>query len=97
MIISGFRPDEPLKYDTTDDGEIISRYHPGTCFQCDKPITWKQWLEVWTEDDNGQLWPDWDSSTAWSYTCPYCGSMASDPYSDGLIRLWNNEDISLED
>jgi hypothetical protein len=96
-IISGFRPIKPIQYyHDAETNEIVGRWHDGKCICCQHSGRWEQYLECWTEDDNGIMQPDWEGSGAWHFDCPDCGSLIVDPYGDGLLRIYP-EDYDIED
>lgn len=71
-----------------DNGEIVARWHEDRCPNCDERIEWVQGCEVWTEDENGVMQPDFDGTECWHAECPHCGAHSADPYGDGLVRVW---------
>ena len=75
---------------------ITHRTQYDLCPYCNTVMIWEQYCDVWTEDDNGLMQPDWDGSEAWHADCAECDLCFVDPYSDGLLRAYRlsaDEDV----
>jgi hypothetical protein len=95
MILS-HRRKGTIKVFTDESGEITHRHQYDLCPYCSTVLIWEQYCDVYTEDDNGVMQPDWGASEAWHSDCVECDVSFVDPYNDGLLRVYQLSDSEAD-
>jgi len=93
MITPGMRIKAgEMKYTGGVNCGTPTRSHTGVCPICESDTDWEQHTDFWTENDEDDMKPDWKMADAWHCYCENCGAYCVDPYGDGLIRVWFDEE-----